>query len=217
MRLATICLCFAIVSNHTGHAQLIPMTFGGGPFAVMPPNPTTLDTLVVVAPLDGEIHSNSCSAAAALGGDPYLDVDMLNRSIDIVMVGPAPEICHADFNPVSGARSEPFGPLVAGNWVVHNSHGGSLSFTVTLLGDMNRDAVIDGLDVDPFVDVLLQGPFDVAGDMNRDGTINGLDVDPFVAAVVGGGVQQIPEPSTLLLCVIALAVVGGWRKWKRAA
>ena len=42
---------------------------------------------------------------------------------------------------------------------------------------------------------------------------NGLGVDPFVAAVVGGGAQQIPEPSTLLLCLIALALVGGWRKW----
>jgi hypothetical protein len=29
------------------------------------------------------------------------------------------------------------------------------------------------------------------------------DIDPFVAAVVGGA-QQIPEPSTLLLCVVAL-------------
>ena len=25
----------------------------------------------------------------------------------------------------------------------------------------------------------------------------------------------IPEPSTLLLALIALGVVGGWRKWKR--
>jgi hypothetical protein len=30
---------------------------------------------------------------------------------------------------------------------------------------------------------------------------------------VVGGTQQIPEPSTLLLCILALGVVGGWRKW----
>jgi hypothetical protein len=42
--------------------------------------------------------------------------------------------------------------------------------------------------------------------------VNGLDVDPFVAAVVGG-TQAIPEPSTLLLAIVALGVVGGWRKW----
>jgi hypothetical protein len=78
---------------------------------------------------------------------------------------------------------------------------------------VNGDGVVNGLDVDPFVDVLLNGPYQAAADMNEDGDVNGLDVDPFVAAVVGGGTQQIPEPSTLLLCIIALAVVGGWRKW----
>jgi Tol biopolymer transport system component len=50
------------------------------------------------------------------------------------------------------------------------------------------------------------------GDLNLDGEVNGLDVDPFVTAVVGG-VQQIPEPSTLLLALVALGVIGGWRKW----
>ena len=46
-------------------------------------------------------------------------------------------------------------------------------------------------------------------DVNLDGEVNGLDVDPFVAAVLGGGTHQIPEPSSLLLCIIALGVVGG--------
>ena len=49
--------------------------------------------------------------------------------------------------------------------------------------------------------------------MNEDGVVNGLDVDPFVAAVVGGGAAAVPEPSTLLLCIVALGVIGGWRKW----
>ena len=79
------------------------------------------------------------------------------------------------------------------------------------IGDVNHDTEVNGLDVDPFVDVLLSSRFDAAADMNGDGAVNGLDVDPFVAAVVGGGVQQIPEPSTLLLCLVALA--GGW--WRR--
>jgi hypothetical protein len=87
-----------------------------------------------------------------------------------------------------------------------------LSVTDPLLGDTNGDGQLDGLDVDPFVDVLLASRFDVAADMNGDGAVNGLDVDPFVAAVVGG-TQPIPEPSTLLLCIVALGVVGGWRKW----
>jgi len=65
---------------------------------------------------------------------------------------------------------------------------------------------VNGLDVDPFVEVLLSGPYQTEADMNDDQVVNGLDVDPFVAAVVAGGTQQIPEPSTLLLCLIVLGI-----------
>jgi hypothetical protein len=83
------------------------------------------------------------------------------------------------------------------------------------LGDVNHDTEVNGLDVDPFMDVLLASRFDVAADMNGDGLVNGLDVVPFVAGELAGSTQQIPEPSTLLLALVALGVVGGWRKWRR--
>jgi hypothetical protein len=81
-----------------------------------------------------------------------------------------------------------------------------------LLGDVNLDDVVNGLDVDPFVDVLLNGPFQEEADMNTDGVVNGLDVDPFVAAVVGGGVQAVPEPSTLLLLSLGAFIGLAWRR-----
>jgi hypothetical protein len=81
--------------------------------------------------------------------------------------------------------------------------------TTTLLGDVNLDGEVNGLDVDPFVDVLLNGPYQREADMNGDDVVNGLDVDPFVATVVGGGAQQIPEPATLLLALVALGMVLG--------
>ena len=77
-----------------------------------------------------------------------------------------------------------------------------------LLGDVNLDTEVNGLDVDPFVDVLLNGPYQTEADMNEDMEVNGLDVDPFVAAVVGGGVAAVPEPSTLLLALLALCAIG---------
>ncbi len=86
------------------------------------------------------------------------------------------------------------------------------TFPEPLLGDLNLDGEVDGLDVNPFVDVLLSGPYQVEADMNEDQVVNGLDVDPFVATVVGG-VQAIPEPTTLLLCLLALGLVSGRRKW----
>jgi hypothetical protein len=82
-----------------------------------------------------------------------------------------------------------------------------------LLGDLNLDSEVNGLDVDPFVEVLLSGPYQLEADMNEDQVVNGLDVDPFVVAVVGGDAAQIPEPPTLLLTLVALGVVGGWRNW----
>ena len=83
---------------------------------------------------------------------------------------------------------------------------GSISpvISVPVLGDVNRDGTVNGLDVDPFVDVLLNGPFQAEADMNGDQFVNGLDVDPFVTAVVGNGAQQIPEPSALALATLAL-------------
>jgi hypothetical protein len=86
--------------------------------------------------------------------------------------------------------------------------------SAALLGDVNLDGVVNGLDVDPFVGVLLNGPFQAEADMNEDGEVNGLDVDSFVAAVVGSDAAAVPEPSTLLLALLALGVVGGWRKWR---
>ena len=82
-----------------------------------------------------------------------------------------------------------------------------------LLGDVNADGQVNGLDVDPFVDLLLQSQYELLADMNADAKLNGLDVDPFVAAVVGSGTRPVPEPSTLLFALITLGVVGGWRKW----
>jgi hypothetical protein len=84
-----------------------------------------------------------------------------------------------------------------------------------VLGDVNGDGVVNGLDVDPFVEVLLSGPYDAAADMNQDEVVNGLDVDPFVVAVVGGGgAQAVPEPSGLLLALLGVLglVAAGWRR-----
>ena len=82
-----------------------------------------------------------------------------------------------------------------------------------LLGDVNLDGEVNGLDVDPFVEVLVSGPYQVEADMNEDQVVNGLDVDHFVQEVVGSRVRQIPEPASFLLCLIALNLVGGWRQW----
>ena len=50
-----------------------------------------------------------------------------------------------------------------------------------LKGDVNRDGVVDLLDVNPFVDVITGGgPYNPKADVNCDGSNDLLDVQPFV-------------------------------------
>ena len=85
-----------------------------------------------------------------------------------------------------------------------------LNLTVTatghgLLGDVNLDGDVNGLDVDPFVAVLLNGPYQEEADINQDGHVDGVDVDPFVHTVLGlGGAAAVPEPSTVVLAALGL-------------
>jgi hypothetical protein len=123
---------------------------------------------------------------------------------------------------IEGTSIEGFLHITEADYDAFNTAGGGLlaawdaepghHIEFLSLGDMSHDDAVNGLDVDPFIDVLLAGKYDAAADMNGDGAVNGLDVDTFVAAVVGGA-QSVPEPSTVLLCLVALGVVVGWRKW----
>jgi hypothetical protein len=134
------------------------------------------------------------------------DLDVLLDNLEIIESTDTEGILHmteADFEAFNIAG----GGLLAA-WVAELGH----HVEYLLLGDVNHDTEVNGLDVDPFIRPLVRSQFDVSADMNGDGAVNGLDVDPFVAAVVGGA-QSIPEPSTLLLALLALGVVGGWRKW----
>ena len=49
-----------------------------------------------------------------------------------------------------------------------------------LLGDVNGDGNVDLLDVSPFVDLLLDGGFQLEADINQDQVVDLLDVQLFV-------------------------------------
>jgi hypothetical protein len=77
-----------------------------------------------------------------------------------------------------------------------------------ILGDVNRDGQVNGLDVDPFVDRVMSGTFQFEADMNEDGWVNGLDVDPFIGWPLLGELAfdaaVVPEPSTLVTALLGL-------------
>ena len=56
-----------------------------------------------------------------------------------------------------------------------------------LLGDVNRDGIVNFLDIAPFIGVLT-GPGDQAeADINQDGIVNFLDIAPFIGILTGTG------------------------------
>ncbi len=52
--------------------------------------------------------------------------------------------------------------------------------TVVLLGDVNRDGVVNFLDLSPFITLLSTGTFQAEADMNEDGVVNFFDIAFFI-------------------------------------
>jgi hypothetical protein len=80
-----------------------------------------------------------------------------------------------------------------------------------LLGDTNLDAIVNGLDVNPFVARLTTSTCQVGGDNNEDGEVNGLEVNPPVEMLTGG-LAAVPEPATPTLIAAAAGMPGVARR-----
>jgi hypothetical protein len=80
-----------------------------------------------------------------------------------------------------------------------------------LVGDVNWDGQVNGLDVPLFVDLLLDGHYLAVADMDNDGQLSGLDVPPFVATLIDAEHQTtntfVPEPTTLALLLLGLGLI----------
>jgi hypothetical protein len=80
-----------------------------------------------------------------------------------------------------------------------------------MLGDVNLDGDVNGLDVAPFVALVVDGTWQEEADCNYDMAVNGLDVDCFVDLVISGGEETaVPEPTMFMLLWLGLSslVVG---------
>ena len=62
----------------------------------------------------------------------------------------------------------------------------NLSIELKIYGDLNCDGFVNLLDVDPFIDAISSGSFDIKADINQDGGVDLLDVAPFVDLLTGG-------------------------------
>ena len=56
-----------------------------------------------------------------------------------------------------------------------------------VLCDVNRDGIVNFLDISPFIGVLSTGGDQAEADCNEDGMVNFLDISPFIVALSSGG------------------------------
>ena len=84
---------------------------------------------------------------------------------------------------------------------------GDFRLVAATLGDANLDGVVNGLDANLLsLNWLASGAGYAAGDVNLDGQVNGLDANVIsLNWLAGGPASPIPEPSGLLLGLLALA------------
>jgi len=71
--------------------------------------------------------------------------------------------------------NEDFETIQFGASVIH-----TLGATPFLLGDVNRDEVVDFLDISPFIEILALSGFLDEADIDRSGTVDFLDISPFI-------------------------------------
>lgn len=81
------------------------------------------------------------------------------------------------------------------------------------LGDMNDDDTVDSLDIAPFSDTILHGPYKTAADFNGDDNIDALDIAPFISRLSGALDQAdnstaLPEPATAAGLLLGLVLIG---------
>ena len=56
-----------------------------------------------------------------------------------------------------------------------------------LLGDVNRDGIVNFLDISPFIAVLSSGESQAEADIDGNTFVNFLDIGPFITLLSGGG------------------------------
>jgi len=144
---------------------------------------------------DGVTHDNQCYQLLDFGGADFeIIVDAPNRSIQIGVTGTHSGSCPEIAAPVNGLEGS-VGPLAAGDWEIKTSFPNASSpsepfaFTVArtsvLLGDVNRDKIVEFSDIASFIAVLHSGEFQAEADCNQDGVVDFLDIQVFIEILSG--------------------------------
>lgn len=77
---------------------------------------------------------------------------------------------------------DPFASNPGGSYTISNLRIADFPISI-LLGDVNRDNVVNFLDISPFITVLTNGGSQAEADLNGDGIVNFLDIAPFIISL----------------------------------
>jgi Ca2+-binding RTX toxin-like protein len=148
-------------------------------------------TVAITLAEDGKFGRIQADGVATLSGSLRL-----GTADDLILTHDT-EFLIGHFGTLEGEFETISGQDAISGWYLEPIYGpDSLSLLaqdLRTLGDVNGDGHVNGLDVEPFVDALLDGSFNRAADVNADGLVNGLDVDPFVVLVLGGNTSTGEE------------------------
>ena len=72
------------------------------------------------------------------------------------------------------------GAITVSNFSVSDNTG------TFLLGDVNRDEVVNFFDISPFIDLLSGSEFQLEADIDGNGEVDFFDISPFIEILSGG-------------------------------
>ena len=196
MRISIVIMSLLFLGTYSldGLSQTVGGISGTTPAtsSVSPASPTSDDFVTFNLTTDGQTYSNQCVQLSAFGGTQFeVIVDESSRTIRIGVTGNHSGGCLAIYDPVNGITGS-IGTLAAGDWEIQASFPGnpplidpfqdSFSFTVeqapdpVLIGDVNRDGVVNFFDLFPFIGVLFSRTYQVEADTDQNGVVNFLDI-----------------------------------------
>ena len=137
------------------------------------------------------VSGGSIDAIAASGGS---QVNLIGREffvdgqeLDTLVPGEAFTVTDRNVT-LTGllADGQPFSFALNTSFSTSGFASSSATLTVTLdttgilLGDVDRDGVVDFLDIPPFIDLITEGELQAEGDIDQSGAVDFLDIFPFV-------------------------------------
>ena len=123
-----------------------------------------------------------------------ISVDVVNDTLYVVGNAPISTMSVIDVSdlssPVVNTVNLPAGGALSvaatpENVVIADEFLGVLVESLFVLGDVNGDAVVNFLDIGPFIQILTAGGFNPAADINGDGNVNFLDIGDFIILLIG--------------------------------